>query len=105
MMSNYRFHLDIELGSDEDRAIELSKQFLETLEHAEDDMGLFYDVSCLDPVKINYRLGHDDDRQKSNYLAKNENGHVTNKKCQLIFEKDSVDVNQQTFDFVPSEEC
>ena len=44
-MSNYRLHLDIKLGSDENRAIELSKQFLETLEHAEDDMGLFYDVS------------------------------------------------------------
>ena len=90
MMSNYRFHLDIELGSDEDRAIELSKQFLETLEHAEDDMGLFYDVSCLDPVKISYRLGHDDDRQKSNYLMKNEEGHVNNKKIRLTFDTETV---------------
>ena len=85
MMSNYRFHLDIELGGDEDRAIELSKQFLETLEHAEDDMGLFYDVSCLDPVKISYRLGHDDDRQKSNYLDINENGHCSNKKLRIKY--------------------
>ena len=104
-MSNYRFHLDIELGGDEDRAIELSKQFLETLEHAEDEMGLFYDTSEIDSIKINYRLGHDDDRQKSNYLAKNENGHVTNKKCQLNFARPAYEANQQTFDFIPSEEC
>jgi len=32
---------------------------------------------------INYRLGHDDDRQKSNYLIKNENGHVANKKSRI----------------------
>lgn len=33
--------------------------------------------------QINYRLGHDDDRQKSNYFIKNENGHVNNKKCKI----------------------
>jgi len=32
---------------------------------------------------INYRLGHDDDRQKSNYMIKNENGHVANKKSRI----------------------
>jgi hypothetical protein len=32
---------------------------------------------------INYRLGHDDDRQKSNYLIKNQNGHVANKKSRI----------------------
>jgi len=32
---------------------------------------------------INYRLGHDDDRQKSNYLIKNENGHIANKKSRI----------------------
>jgi hypothetical protein len=34
--------------------------------------------------QINYRLGHDDDRQKSNYLLKNENGHVANKKNRIL---------------------
>ena len=33
--------------------------------------------------QINYRLGHDDDRQKSNYFHKNENGHVNNKKSKI----------------------
>jgi len=32
---------------------------------------------------INFRLGHDDDRQKSNYIIKNENGHVANKKSRI----------------------
>jgi hypothetical protein len=32
---------------------------------------------------INYRLGNDDDRQKSNYMIKNENGHVANKKSRI----------------------
>jgi hypothetical protein len=36
--------------------------------------------------ELGYRLGHDDDRQKSNYLVKTVNGHVTQKKCKLSFE-------------------
>jgi hypothetical protein len=32
---------------------------------------------------INFRLGNDEDRQKSNYLIKNENGHVANKKSRI----------------------
>jgi len=35
--------------------------------------------------QVNYRLGHDEDRQKSNYLNKTESGHVTNKKSRLTF--------------------
>jgi hypothetical protein len=35
--------------------------------------------------QVNYRLGHDEDRQKSNYLLKNENGHVSNKKCHIYW--------------------
>jgi hypothetical protein len=37
---------------------------------------------------INYRLGHDDDRQKSNYLDKNENGHVSNKKSKILLKRE-----------------
>lgn len=32
---------------------------------------------------INFRLGHDNDRQKSNYLIRNENGHIANKKSRI----------------------
>ncbi len=34
--------------------------------------------------QINYRLGHDEDRQKSNYLIMNENGHCSNKKSKIV---------------------
>ena len=40
--------------------------------------------------QMNYRLGHDEDRQKSNYLMKNEEGHVNNKKCRLTFNDNNV---------------
>ena len=31
-------------------------------------------------TRLNYRLGNDEDRQKSNYFLRNENGHVSTKK-------------------------
>jgi hypothetical protein len=37
--------------------------------------------------EINYRLGHDDDRQKSNYFLKDANGHVNNKKSKIVVPK------------------
>ncbi len=35
--------------------------------------------------QVNYRLGHDEDRQKSNYLIMNENGHCSTKKSKVVF--------------------
>ena len=84
-MSQYRLHIDIPLGIDEETAIRLAKEFIVTIEQTEDEMGLFNGGHGLDPIQINYRLGHDEDRQKSNYLIKNEEGHVNNKKCRLTF--------------------
>jgi hypothetical protein len=40
--------------------------------------------------QINYRLGNDEDRQKSNYYIMDSRGHVTHKKCVLVFSKDGV---------------
>jgi hypothetical protein len=40
--------------------------------------------------EVYYRLGHDDDRQKSNYLDKNENGHCSNKKLKLTSPDDVI---------------
>ena len=39
---------------------------------------------------MNYRLGHDNDRQKSNYLNMDEEGHVNNKKTRLTFKYDVI---------------
>ena len=82
-MNGYRLHIDIPLGQDEENAIKMAKQLMQWT---------FNDVDCKERLlqltgseieQVNYRLGHDEDRQKSNYLQKNDNGHVTNKKIRI----------------------
>ena len=78
----YRLHIDIPLGTDEDNAVYKSKlliqEFLDSHRDSLEHLNEKYDVE-----QVNYRLGHDEDMQKSNYLKKNENGHVTNKKIRI----------------------
>lgn len=78
-MSQYRLHIDIPLPVSEEEAIDISKKIMVYLEYA--TIGKEFNIA-----EINYRLGHDDDRQKSNYLMKNENGHVNNKKNKITFD-------------------
>ncbi len=79
----YRLHIDIPLGSDEETAISAAKSLMEWN---------FTDIDAKDRItrltggkveQVNYRLGHDEDRQKSNHLDKNENGHISNKKFRI----------------------
>ena len=80
----YRLHIDIPLGSDEEKVIEQVKAFM--LWHFADADAQVKIKSLMGDVdQVNYRLGHDEDRQKSNYLNKTESGHVTNKKSRLTF--------------------
>jgi len=80
----YRLHIDIPLNMSEDDARMASIQILGLLA-SEDTQALI--LNAIGVEEINYRLGHDDDRQKSNYLQKNENGHVTNKKSRIAVPK------------------
>jgi len=73
----YRLHIDIPLGHDEAEAIATTIIIMDYV------FGNFPGVPKVDLV--NYRLGHDSDRQKSNYLMKDENGHVNNNKSRLTF--------------------
>ena len=79
-MSQYRLHIDIPLGGDEEKASYkanlLIQEFLKLNQSTAPN--LINEKYGID--KVSYRLGHDEDRQKSNYLDKNENGHVSNKK-------------------------
>ena len=68
----YRLHIDIPLNYTEKQAIELSDQITLMISRV------------ITNHQINYRLGNDEDRQKSNYLTKNANGHVSNKKCIIL---------------------
>jgi len=80
----FRLHIDIPLGYDEYEAIEKVRNLIHwhfcDPEAREKIMRLMGNIE-----EVNYRLGHDEDRQKSNYLQKTDNGHVTNKKCRLNF--------------------
>jgi hypothetical protein len=80
----YRLHIDIPLEMGEEEARIASIQILGLLaDH--DDKAII--LNAIGIQEINYRLGHDDDRQKSNYLIKNENGHVNNKKSKIVVPK------------------
>lgn len=77
----YRLHIDITLGENEENAIESASRIISSV-------GVHVKNRSREDISItgmNYRLGHDDDRQKSNYLMKNEEGHVNNKKCRVTF--------------------
>tara|TARA_Y100001938_G_scaffold133915_1_gene193798 strand:+ start:362 stop:610 length:249 start_codon:yes stop_codon:yes gene_type:complete len=79
----YRLHIDIPLGTDEDKAIYKSKLLIQELLGGSSDKEIDHLNEKYNIEQVNYRLGHDEDRQKSNYLKKNENGHVTNKKIRI----------------------
>jgi len=78
----YRLHIDIPLNLTEDEAIKDSLAIMSAIENI-----LLTNVKT-EADTINYRLGHDDDRQKSNYLDKNENGHVSNKKSKILVKRE-----------------
>ena len=76
----YRLHIDIPLNMSEEEALVASEQILGLLAEEETDAII---LNAIGVEEINYRLVHDDDRQKSNYMIKNENGHVANKKSRI----------------------
>lgn len=76
-MTQFRLHIDIPLGGDEQDAIDIAEHVMERIK---DEFGGTI-IGSVD--QINYRLGHDEDRQKSNYLMKTPEGHITKKKCRI----------------------
>ena len=80
-MSGYRLHIDIPVGTDEEEAIRIATHMVSSIAvHVSNRAKIDDEVTGM-----NYRLGHDDDRQKSNYFMKDEEGHVNNKKTRLTF--------------------
>ena len=78
-MPQYRLHIDIPLGANEDQAKKIARNFVQS--HFD------FTSNSSDGVKeVNYRLGYDEDRQKSNYLDINENGHCSNKKLRITYD-------------------
>jgi hypothetical protein len=69
--------IDFPISTDEESSVQVAKQFVQIMEQNAD----FFAQHGI--VKIGYRLGNDEDRQKSNYLDKNLNGHVSSRKLAL----------------------
>ena len=80
----FRLHIDIPLNMTEENALIASQQILGILAEEESDAFI---LNAIGIDEINYRLGHDDDRQKSNYFLKDANGHVNNKKSKITVPK------------------
>ena len=79
-MNQYRLFIDIPLGTNEEKAISASHVIMSNFLSDEESF-----VNLTPKVEeVNYRLGYDEDRQRSNYLIKNENGHVSNKKSKRV---------------------
>jgi hypothetical protein len=75
----FRLHIDIPLNTNEANAAALSETLVAMLVS---NITSVVDGNVM--AEVNYRLGHDDDRQKSNYLIKTESGHVANKKSRVV---------------------
>ena len=72
------------MGTNEKDAVAATKQLMEWHFSDADARDKIQRLSSsVDLSTINYRLGHDEDRQKSNYLDINENGHASNKKIRI----------------------
>jgi hypothetical protein len=80
-MMEYRLHIDIPLGSDQESARRKTLNLVQWLFGSE---GAQADMAHYGIDRVNYRLGHDEDRQKSNYLIMTESGHAINKKCKIF---------------------
>lgn len=88
----YRIHIDIPLDyTNENDASLIAIQVINAVLDNEVTASILKDHGI---TEANYRLGHDDDRQKSNYLMKNQNGHTNNKKSKIRY----VNQEQSTVD-------
>lgn len=82
-MSGFRLHIDIPLPLSEDEALRATEDVIGILRA---NSTLLEGLRSRGVPQIGYRLGHDEDRQRSNYLVKTPSGHVTNKKCKIQLE-------------------
>jgi len=76
----YRLHIDIPMPFNENDARDFSLAIVSMLNKEK--------ITSMGIDQINYRLGHDDDRQKSNYFMTNSTGHVNNKKSKIVLTKE-----------------
>jgi hypothetical protein len=75
---SYRLHIDIPIDAfSVEEAQEKARMILNELS-IKDGIQIGHLAE-----EVNYRLGHDDDRQRSNYLEINSRGHCSSKKTTI----------------------
>ena len=80
---SYRLHIDIPIEAiDTQEAQDIARATLTRLGLLDPSFGGALTGTGLE---VNYRLGHDDDRQRSNYLDMDEKGHCSNRKTRISF--------------------
>jgi len=80
----YRLHIDIPMNHDLETAKQIGTDVIAIIleSRAKSFNSQFPSPSTVHKVdQINWRLGADEDRQKSNYYIMDSKGHVTHKKC------------------------
>ena len=86
-MNQFRLYIDIPLGDDPSEAIANAKSIMRwhfnDKEAREKIQRLTYDRTPL--TEINYRLGHDEDLQRSNYLKINDKNETSIEKSKISF--------------------
>jgi len=81
----YRLFIDYPINaSSTEEAVLIARKIIEGTVVSEDNKA-FILSSGID--QINYRLGHDEDRQNRNYLVMTESGHGSTKKTKVFLEK------------------
>lgn len=72
LMTMYRLHIDVPIHARSlDEAQDLAKEIMNNIDLPSLPLGV---------TEVNYRLGHDEDRQRSNYLDIDERGHCSHRK-------------------------
>ena len=78
----YRLHIDIPINGTEEEALKIADSIIR---FCFDNRLARIEMKINEIDVVNYRLGHDDDRQKSNYFMKSPSGHVNNKKSRIFY--------------------
>ena len=74
-MQQYRLHIDMPLGTDENAALDKANAVMKRL--LEDQNKQYLTVQEI-PL-VNYRVGHDQDLYRTNHLIENKSGYQHNK--------------------------
>ena len=85
-MSTYRLHIDIPLPLSEVDAVAVTETVMAVLQSPH----LLQELQSRGVSSVNYRLGHDEDRQRSNYLVKTPSGHVSNQKNRITVTEETL---------------